>query len=205
MTTAYSNMTSPYQKAYFLLSVAKLSQLPPDTGREVALVGRSNAGKSSVLNCLTNNKGLARVSKTPGRTQLINLFALDDERRLADLPGYGFANVPLIVKENWQKLVDGYVTKRQSLQGLILIMDIRHPFRPLDLQLLEFCHHHKLPLHILLNKADKLSRGAGLQVLQKSQSTLTGFDNSVTLQLFSTLKKTGLEELYQRLNEWYGW
>jgi GTP-binding protein len=200
-------MTSLYQKAYFLLSVAKLSQLPADTGKEVALVGRSNAGKSSVLNCLTKNKGLARVSKTPGRTQLINLFALDkdEERRIADLPGYGFANVPLSVKENWQKLVDGYVMQRKSLQGLILVMDIRHPFRPLDLQLLKFCSHHKLPLHILFNKADKLSRGAGLRVLQMSQSTLTEYDNSVTFQLFSALKKTGMEELHERLDEWYGW
>jgi len=198
-------MTSHYQKAYFLLSAATIKQLPPDQGKEVAIVGRSNAGKSSVLNTLTHNKQLARVSKTPGRTQLINLFALDDERRMIDLPGYGFAKVPEAIKQKWQKLVDNYITTRACLQGLILVMDIRHPFRPLDIQLLEFCNYHNLSVHILLNKADKLSKAAANRTLQNHLSALTVYHNSVTLQLFSALKGMGIDSLHQRLNEWYGW
>src|SRR5580698_7416711 len=120
---------SHYQKAKFLLSVANLHQLPPDEGIEIAIVGRSNAGKSSVLNQLTQNKSLARVSKTPGRTQLINLFGLDASRRMADLPGYGFAKVPQAVKEQWQTLLDNYLRTRDSLRGLLLVMDIRHPLK----------------------------------------------------------------------------
>src|SRR5690348_8440294 len=145
-------MSSHYQKAYFLLSVADVKQLPPDEGIEVAMVGRSNAGKSSVLNKITHSKNLARVSKTPGRTQLINLFVLDEKRRIVDLPGYGYAKVPLAAKLKWQKTVDTYIHHREALKGLVLVMDIRHPLRDLDLQLLEYCDHYALPVHILLNK-----------------------------------------------------
>lgn len=197
MTTNY------YQKAYFLLSAADVKQLPPDQGIEIAIVGRSNAGKSSILNCITHNKSLARVSKTPGRTQLINLFVLDDKRRLIDLPGYGYAKVPLAAKEAWQKTVDAYIRMRKSLQGLLLVMDIRHPLKELDIQLLEYCEHYQLPVHILLNKADKLSKGAALKTMHQVQSALTGYRNSVTFQIFSALKGTGVKELLSQLDKWY--
>lgn len=196
-------MSSHYQKAHFLLSAADVEQLPPDEGVEVAIVGRSNAGKSSILNKLTQIKGLARVSKTPGRTQLINVFVLDDKRRIIDLPGYGFAKVPLSVKQKWQKTVDAYISGRESLYGLVLVMDIRHPMRDLDLQLLEYCEHHNLAVHILLNKSDKLSRNEAAKTLFGVKAALTQYRNSVTFQCFSALKGTGLEELKATLNKWY--
>ncbi|EKD69936.1 MAG: ribosome biogenesis GTP-binding protein YsxC [uncultured bacterium] len=196
-------MSSHYQKAYFLLSAADRKQLPPDNGIEVAIVGRSNAGKSSVLNRITHSKSLARVSKTPGRTQLINVFVLDETRRLIDLPGYGFAKVPLSAKQKWQKLVDGYMTDRNCLKGLVLVMDIRHPLKDLDWQLLEFGEHYELPIHIVLNKADKLSKGAVAKTLHEVGTALTEFGNSVTFQSFSALKGVGIKELQQKLNHWY--
>lgn len=196
-------MSSQYKKAYFLLSVAKVAQLPPDVGFEVAIVGRSNAGKSSVINKLTQVKRLARVSKTPGRTQLVNLFVIDNERRLADLPGYGFAKAPLSAKQEWEKTVNEYMRSRKCLKGLILVMDIRHPMRDLDWQMLEYSQSVNLPVHILLNKADKLSKGAAKATLHQTQAALTDFDNSVTLQTFSAAKGIGLEELYQVLDTWY--
>lgn len=196
-------MSSPYQKAYFLLSVADVKQLPPDEGIEIAIVGRSNAGKSSILNRITHNKNLARVSKTPGRTQQVNIFVLDNERRLADLPGYGYAKVPLSAKQKWQKMVDSYIRIRKSLRGLILVMDIRHPLKELDLQLLKFCEHAELPVHILLNKADKLSKNAVKNTLREVEVALTKYHNSVTLQSFSALKGKGIKELHLLLNEWY--
>lgn len=196
-------MSGHYQKAYFLLSVADVSQLPPDEGYEVAMVGRSNAGKSSVLNRVTKNKGLARVSKTPGRTQMVNIFVLDDQRRLADLPGYGYAKVPLQAKLKWQKTVDAYVAERQCLKGVVLVMDIRHPFKDLDLQLLEYCDERNLPVHLLLNKADKLTNNEIGKTLQYVKQVLTEYHNSVTFQLFSALKNTGIKELHAILDEWY--
>ena len=196
-------MASHYQKARFLLSVAKVEQLPPDRGIEVAMVGRSNAGKSSALNRLVNIKGLARVSKTPGRTQLVNIFELDPERRLVDLPGYGYAKVPLAAKLAWQKTVDEYVTGRECLKGLVLIMDIRHPMQELDKQLLEYCDERDLNVHILLNKSDKLSRGAALSTMHTVSSSLTGYRNSVTFQCFSALRGTGLKEFQAVLDGWY--
>jgi len=193
-----------YQKAYFLLSVAEVKQLPPDSGIEVAIVGRSNAGKSSVLNRMTYSKNLARVSKTPGRTQLVNIFVLDEERRIVDLPGYGFAKVPLVAKQKWQKTVDTYIRTRESLKGLILVMDIRHPLKGLDLQLLDYCEHRDLPVHILLNKTDKLSKSAVVNTLQEVKASLTTYHNSVTFQIFSAIKGTGLKELHTQLDRWYG-
>lgn len=196
-------MAAHYQKAYFLLSVADVKQLPPDQGFEVALVGRSNAGKSSVLNKITQNKGLARVSKTPGRTQLVNIFVLDEERRIADLPGYGFAKVPLAAKLRWQKTVDAYISHRECLKGLVLVMDIRHPFKDLDLQLLDYCEQRNLSVHILLNKADKLTKNQINKVLKEVKATLTEYNNSVTFQIFSALKGIGIIELHSLLNKWY--
>lgn len=196
-------MSSHYKKATFLLSAADIKQLPPDEGIEVAMVGRSNAGKSSALNRITQNKGLARVSKTPGRTQLLNVFVLDDTRRLIDLPGYGFAKVPLAAKLKWQKTVDAYINKRESLKGLVLLMDIRHPLKELDLTLLEYCEHRALPVHILLSKADKLSRGAASKTLHEVKAQLKNYSNPLTVQLFSALSGDGLKELHGKLNEWY--
>ncbi|VVC74797.1 putative GTP-binding protein EngB [Aquicella siphonis] len=197
-------MTGQYQKAYFLISAAAMQQLPPDEGVEVAMVGRSNAGKSSVLNRITQSKNLARVSKTPGRTQLINIFVLDPGRRIADLPGYGYARVPLAAKLKWQKTVDQYISDRACLKGLILVMDIRHPFKELDVKLLEYCDHRGLPVHILLNKADKLTNSQVAQTLRETKAALTGYRNSVTFQVFSALKGRGLSELHALLDQWYG-
>ena len=169
------------------------------------MVGRSNAGKSSVLNQITQNKGLARVSKTPGRTQLVNIFVLDETRRLVDLPGYGYAKVPLAAKVQWQKLVNAYISKRECLKGLVLVMDIRHPLKESDIHLLEYCDDRGLPVHILLNKADKLSKSAAIQTLQKVKAALVDYRNPISYQLFSALKGSGIEELHAQLNQWYGY
>lgn len=196
-------MRSPYKKMSFLLSVANVKQLPEDSGIEVAIVGRSNTGKSSVINRLAQNKHLARVSKTPGRTQHINLFGLDEAKRLADLPGYGYAKVPLSVIQQWHHLVNQYLSNRACLKGLILVVDIRHPLKPLDLQLLNFCQGLPLPVHVLFNKADKLSKAAALKTVKDCTDILTGYGNSVTFQLFSAVKGTGIEAFHQLLNDWY--
>jgi GTP-binding protein len=196
-------MPSPYQQAYFLLSVAEVKQLPPDRGIEVAIVGRSNAGKSSILNKITQNKGLARVSKTPGRTQMINLFVLDEQRRLADLPGYGYAKVPLAAKLKWQDTVDAYISDRACLKGLLIVMDIRHPLKELDLSLLEYCDHRALPVHILLNKADKLSKAEAANTLGAVKKALAEYKNTLSLQIFSALKGLGVKELHSLLDKWY--
>lgn len=194
-----------YQKAKFLLSVAKLTQLPPDEGREVAFVGRSNAGKSSVLNQLTNNKSLARVSKTPGRTQHINLFTLDNTRRLADLPGYGFAKVPLAVKQQWQETLAAYLQSRECLKGLILVMDIRHPLKEFDQNMLEWSNECGLPVHILLNKADKLSNNQIKQTEHIVQAAVDAFETKITFQTFSALKGIGIKGLRDVLNQWFSY
>ncbi len=192
-----------YQKAVFLLSVAELSQLPPDEGVEVAIVGRSNAGKSSVLNQLTQNKGLARVSKTPGRTQLINLFGLDDDHRLADLPGYGYAKVPPSMKQKWQALLDGYLRSRECLHGLILVMDIRHPLREFDHLMLSWTSQCDLPVHILLNKCDKLTQSAASKTLREVKDGLKPYANEISVQTFSAMKGKGVKELRAQMDEWF--
>lgn len=196
-------MAGHYQKAYFLLSVAEMKQLPPDQGIEVAIVGRSNAGKSSVLNRVTQNKQLARVSKTPGRTQLVNVFVLDEERRITDLPGYGYAKVPLAAKKKWEKTVDAYISQRECLKGLVLVMDIRHPFRDLDKQLLSYCDHRGLPVHILLNKMDKLTKNEIAKTLRVAEAELASHRNPISYQLFSALKNVGIKELQSLLDKWY--
>jgi len=194
-----------YTKAQFLLSAAKLNQLPSDEGFEAAFAGRSNAGKSSALNVITQKPGLARTSKTPGRTQLINVFTLDEDRRLVDLPGYGYAKVSEDVKRRWQATLAQYLETRLCLKGLILLMDIRHPLKALDENMLAWAYARGLAIHILLTKADKLSRSAGLQVLQGVNKVLNqkGYDKElVSAQLFSALAKTGLEEVYAVLDRW---
>ncbi len=197
-------MNNPdYQKAVFLLSVANLSQLPRDEGIEVAIVGRSNAGKSSVLNQLTQNKKLARVSKTPGRTQHINLFALDESRRLADLPGYGYAKVPPAMKKKWQALLDQYLRSRDCLRGLILVMDIRHPLKEFDQLMLSWTSQCDLPVHILLNKCDKLSQSAVSKTLREVKAALKPYVNEVSVQAFSAMRGKGVKELQEKMNTWF--
>lgn len=192
-----------YPGATFMLSAARLEQLPPDLGVEVAFVGRSNAGKSSVLNQLTHNKKLARVSKTPGRTQHINLFALDEKRRLVDLPGYGFAKVPQEVKIEWQKTLEAYLRSRECLHGLILVMDIRHPLTDFDRHLLAWASSCNLAVHILLNKADKLNYGAMKTTLLKVNDFIKPFPNQISCQAFSAAKGDGVDELRELLDSWY--
>lgn len=197
-------MTKPnYQKAEFLLSVANLHQLPSDEGVEVAIVGRSNAGKSSVLNQLTRNKSLARVSKTPGRTQHINLFTLDKKRRIADLPGYGYAKVPPEMKDHWKKVLDKYLRTRECLKGLILVMDIRHPLKEFDQLLLHWCDQSDVAVHILLNKSDKLTYSAIKRTELDVKKHLSSYQNQVTLQIFSALQGKGVDELRSILDSWF--
>lgn len=183
-----------FDGARFVASAHDLSQLPPDEGNEVAFVGRSNAGKSSAINTLANHKRLAFVSKTPGRTQLINFFALGGNRTLVDLPGYGYADVPARVKAHWQEVMAAYVSTRAALRGLVLIMDARHPLKPLDLQLLDWYLPTGKPVHCLLTKADKLSRQEQLQTLRDVVAQLKAGNRNASAQLFSSLKKTGVAE-----------
>jgi GTP-binding protein len=196
-------LINPYSKAVFLKSAARVIHLPDDLGYEVAFAGRSNAGKSSALNCLTGIKNLSRTSKTPGRTQLINLFSIDDERRLVDLPGYGYAKVPMSVKEEWQKHLAHYLEIRQCLRGLILLMDIRHPLKDLDLMMVDWALNRELPVHILLTKADKLSKSDAKNSAIKVRKYYELAPHLISVQTFSSSKREGLEELINRLNGWY--
>ncbi|MFO7646978.1 ribosome biogenesis GTP-binding protein YihA/YsxC [Halomonas sp. 3H] len=193
-----------YQTARFLTSAPTLAACPPDSGSEVAFAGRSNAGKSSAINALTRQKALARTSKTPGRTQLINFFALgeESERRLVDLPGYGFAKVPEQVKLEWQRHLSDYLQRRASLRGLVLVMDVRHPLTEFDQTLLGWADDKAMPVHILLTKADKLKRGAAASALQQVRSRLREWEDLVSIQLFSSLKGQGIEEVHARLDAW---
>ena len=191
-----------YRKASFLTSAGKVSQCPADDGWEVAFAGRSNAGKSSAINSLTQNKKLARTSKTPGRTQLLNFFALSEQQRLVDLPGYGFAKVPQAVKREWTKQLENYLQQRQSLRGLVLLMDTRHPLQPFDQQMLDWALAAHMPVHILLTKADKLKKGPGKSTLLKVRAQLAEHGDLVSVQLFSALKHTGHKELIAVLNKW---
>lgn len=191
-----------FRRAYFVLSAQKPVDLPPDTGAEVAFAGRSNAGKSSAINTITDHRGLARTSKTPGRTQLINYFALDDERRLVDLPGYGYAKVSAEIRENWQAAMDHYLQHRASLAGLILIMDIRQALTQFDTDMLAWCREMDMPAHILLTKADKLSRNEARAILDKVRHYLTQYPSTATAQIFSALKKQGIETAHEVLAQW---
>lgn len=196
-------MSLLYHQSEFLKSAAQPKGFPSDGGAEVAFVGRSNAGKSSVLNTLVGKK-IARTSKTPGRTQLLNFFGIDETHRLVDLPGYGFAKVPLATKQHWEKAISVYLEGRGCLRGLVLIMDIRHPLKPLDEQVIQWCHAGELPVHVLLNKSDKLSRGASQSALLSVKKTLADFGDGVTVQCFSALKKSGLDDLKMRLDHLLG-
>jgi len=197
-------MSQIYRQATFLTSANRFSQCPADAGAEVAFAGRSNAGKSSALNTLTDIRSLARTSKTPGRTQLINFFTLDEDRRLVDLPGYGYAKVPDAVKQHWQKLMDSYLTQRESLCGLILLVDVRHPLKEFDKQMLEWCHQASMPCHVLLTKSDKLSRGAAQASLLQAEKYIKQHALSASVQLFSAKTRAGIDTAHAKMNEWLG-
>ncbi len=182
---------SVFSEASFLTSANKAAQFLPDEGREVAFAGRSNAGKSSAINAITGRRSLARTSKTPGRTQLINFFALDADRRLVDLPGYGFAKVPLAMRRHWRHLLEDYFSGRQALSGLFVIMDCRRPMTDVDQQMLALADAVACPVHVVLTKADKLSRGKAAAALQATRKSLI---NRASVQLFSALNGQGIDE-----------
>ncbi len=192
-----------------MLGAARSAQFPDDVGAEVAFVGRSNAGKSSALNTIADQHSLARVSKSPGRTQQINFFRVDEQRRLVDLPGYGYAKAAASVRKEWDKLMSDYFQQRDSLQGVVLISDIRRPLGEGDQHMLSYCLELDLPVHILLSKADKLSRGAASNTCLKVRNQVASFANLwqvdselVSVQSFSSLKKTGLNTAIAQLDTW---
>jgi GTP-binding protein len=191
-----------YQKAHYLKSAPDLSHCPPDEGYEVAFAGRSNAGKSSALNVITSQKSLARTSKTPGRTQMINFFECDAEHKLVDLPGYGYAKVNLGVKKAWEAGLSAYVEERNALVGMILLMDSRMPPTEIDMVMLDWTLSMDLPVHVLLTKSDKLKKGPAKANLLKLQALLKQQYPHATAQLFSSLKRTGLDQAWQKLDEW---
>lgn len=196
-------MNNIFRHAEYLTSITQMKQAPEDSGAEIAFAGRSNVGKSSVLNALTNRKDLARVSKTPGRTQMINFFQLRETQRLVDLPGYGFAKVPEAVKNKWTRLLESYFQQRQCLKGLVHIMDIRHPLKPLDQQMLGWLEETQLPVVVLLNKADKLKRGPAMNVLAQVKSQITNhFQLDTQVLLCSAQKGLGIDELRLVLLDW---
>ena len=196
-------MNSRYQQAVFAFSANREAQFPAAARVEIAFAGRSNAGKSSALNTLTNQKTLARVSRTPGRTQLINYFALPDAGCfLVDLPGYGYAEVPEQVRAHCQALLGRYLLQREVLRVVVLLMDIRHPMKELDIRMLECCAERQLPAHVLLTKADKLSRSVAEKQLRALRSELLNWHAPFSVQLFSSLKRLGLPELVAQLDAW---
>ncbi len=190
-------------KATFTISAPDISKLSADTGIEVAFAGRSNAGKSSALNTLTNQRGLARISKTPGRTQLINVFDIGENKRLVDLPGYGFAKVPLAMKKKWQKALGEYLQQRESLKGLVILMDIRHPLKDLDKDLIHWAADSDLPILVLLTKSDKLSQGKCSAEVLAVRKKLAELNADIKVQAFSSLKRTGVEQANQVICDWF--
>ncbi|EGA65674.1 ribosome biogenesis GTP-binding protein YihA/YsxC [Vibrio brasiliensis] len=192
-----------YQNTHFITSAPDIRHLPEDEGIEVAFAGRSNAGKSSSLNRLTNQRSLAKTSKTPGRTQLINLFKVTDGCHIVDLPGYGFAQVPLEMKKKWQKSLGEYLQKRQCLKGLVVLMDIRHPMKDLDQQLIFWAVDSGIPVQVLLTKADKLKSGARKAQVLKIKKDAVGFGGDVSVAAFSSLKGIGVDVLRSKLDEWF--
>jgi GTP-binding protein len=193
-----------FTKAEFTQSAPSIRECPPDTGAEVAFAGRSNAGKSSAINTLTENHKLARTSKTPGRTQLINMFPVSDNQRLVDLPGYGFAKVPVKMKRQWERNLEEYLQKRECLKGVVLLMDIRHPLQEFDTMMLNWALEGEMPVHILLTKSDKLKKGPASSTLLAVRKHIKDaqVDDLVTVQMFSSLKATGVGELKKKLTFW---
>lgn len=192
----------PYQQASYAISAPKLELCPNDSEAEVAFIGRSNAGKSSAINSLTGQNKLARTSKTPGRTQLLNYFTLSPGRYLVDVPGFGYAKVSAELKQQWQKQLERYLQKREPLAGLVLLMDIRHPFMETDETMITWCIESQVPLHILLTKADKLAFGAQKSTLLQVQKALNMHGDMVSVQLFSALKGMGVDDLRAKLDQW---
>lgn len=199
----FSTRRNPLQGAHFLLSTPSLRHAPADSGHEVAFAGRSNAGKSSALNVLCEQKALARTSKTPGRTQQLVFFGVTDQARLVDLPGYGYAKVNTQTQHEWQALMEAFLGQRQALQGIVLMMDIRHPLTDYDQQMLDWCKHHHMPVLILLTKADKLTRGAAQNTLLSMRRELSAMPEC-HLQVFSATKRIGVEEARQQICAWLG-
>lgn len=192
-----------FRSAHFIKSAEKLSQCPLDQGLEVAFAGRSNAGKSTALNTLADQKKLARTSKTPGRTQLINCFGLSvDDKRLVDLPGYGFAKVPVAMKENWQAHMQDYLMNRHSLTGVVLVMDIRHPLKEFDLMMLDWAKANQVRVHALLTKADKLKRGPAKSTMLQVKKAMQEMGVEGSAQMFSGLNNEGVDELRLKLAQW---
>lgn len=186
-----------------MMSASRVDGVPEDVGKEIAFAGRSNAGKSSAINTLTNQKALARTSKTPGRTQLLNFFRIQEQQRFVDLPGFGYAKVPIAVKRQWHAMIERYLNERLSLAGIILVIDVRHPLTEFDQQMINWCQYTQLPLHILLTKADKLNFGTAKNTLLKVQRQLEEISIPVSVQLFSALKRVGIDEIHQVLDAWF--
>lgn len=205
INTSGSTPSINYAKARFQKSAQLLAQCPPDFGAEVAFAGRSNAGKSSAINRLAKQNKLARTSKTPGRTQLINFFSISEDLRLVDLPGYGFAKVPLAIKKEWEKNLTEYLNQRRSLKGCVLLMDVRHPLQEFDRNFIAWADASELPVHALLTKSDKLKRGASKNVLLSVQKEIRALelDRFFSAQLFSSLKGNGLDELESKISRWF--
>ncbi|MBI5862193.1 MAG: YihA family ribosome biogenesis GTP-binding protein [Rhodocyclales bacterium] len=195
---------SLFRHATFEISAAKPSGLPSAAGAEIAFAGRSNAGKSSAINTLVGHTRLAFVSKTPGRTQLINVFRMKNGAALVDLPGYGFAQVPLAVRLQWQSLLEDYLTRRANLTGLVLIMDSRRPLTELDWKMIGWFGSTGRPIHCLLTKSDKLTRQEQTRTLRETRDALADYGDRVTVQLFSSLKKTGMDEVEKIVGNWPG-
>jgi GTP-binding protein len=202
MTTNQKSVRLNFSNTGFLQSASRLAECPKDNCDEVAFVGRSNAGKSSAINTLTDQPKLARTSKTPGRTQLLNFFQVAEGKFLVDLPGFGYAKVPENIKKQWQKHMEAYLNQRESLRGLVLLMDCRHPLKDFDRMIIDWCTEAEMPVHILLTKCDKLKSGGRKKVLLETGQELAGFGELVTIQLFSALKNTGAGELKGRLQSW---
>ncbi|MGV3345207.1 ribosome biogenesis GTP-binding protein YihA/YsxC [Enterobacteriaceae bacterium LUAb1] len=192
-----------YHVTHFVTSAPDIRHLPADIGVEVAFAGRSNAGKSSALNTLTNQKNLARTSKTPGRTQLINLFQVAEGYRLVDLPGYGYAEVPEEIKHKWQQSLAEYLQMRNCLKGLVVLMDIRHPLKDLDQQMIHWAVASELPVLVLLTKADKLTPGARKKQLNTVREAVVAFMGDIQVETFSSLKKSGVDKLREKLDSWF--
>ena len=197
-------MKNHFQQTRFLLGTPDSRRTPPDDGVEVAFAGRSNAGKSSALNIITGQRSLARISKAPGRTREINFFEVRDGIRLVDLPGYGYAKVSRSIKDQWQRNIARYLETRQSLCGVILLMDVRHPLKDFDRQVLNWCNAAELRTHVLLTKADKLKRGPAQAALLKTRKALQDLHPDATIQLFSAHTRAGSEALQQVLHDWLG-
>ncbi|MGD0959836.1 MAG: ribosome biogenesis GTP-binding protein YihA/YsxC [Methylomonas sp.] len=196
-------MNPVYHQTKFVSSAPRLKDAPPDQGLEIAFAGRSNSGKSSAINTLAQQTALARVSKTPGRTQLLNFFAIDEQRKLVDLPGYGYAKVSVAMKKDWQIMMQSYLCERKALCGMVLVMDIRHPLTEFDWEMIAWCNQAGLNLHVLLTKADKLNFGAAKNTLLKVQKDLAHAQIRVSVQLFSALNKTGIDDIHKKLDDWF--